>query len=84
MSDPAAPHLVSVNRRPPFDPAIIVDPYLDRHPPNGLLGLASTNKHSIASWTRPHTAQAITTAAYDLDRSTRPASLTLSPPTHTH
>ena len=66
-SNLAVPHIVCVKRRPPSNLAVIVDPSLARHPPpDGLPGLASTDERSVASWTRPHTVQSPTTAAYDL------------------
>ena len=66
MSDTNAPHLVSLNLHPPSNSDVIVDPSLACHPPDGLPGLASTNKRSVASWTRPHISQVTTTAVYNL------------------
>ena len=67
---PIQPHLVSVDCRLTSDPAVIVYPTLARCPSDRLPGLDSTDKRSIASWTRPYTAQATTTAAYELTPTT--------------
>ena len=66
MSDPAVPHLVSVDRHPNSDPAVVVNPTLAYHPLDGILGLDSTEKCYVASWTRPHTALSTTTDTYNL------------------